>query len=75
MEVERGKLAGMFERLEALSPVSTLKRGYTLALNAEGELVGSVTRVSPGDAVELVMADGRVDTRAERVRRDDDPSR
>jgi exodeoxyribonuclease VII large subunit len=75
MEVERGRLTGMDERLEALSPVSTLKRGYTLALDSDGRTVGSVSRVSPGDAVELVMADGRVDTRAERVRPDDDPSR
>lgn len=72
MEVERGRLDGLLERLEALSPTSTLKRGYTLALDDKGDLVGSVSRVSPGDAMELVMADGRVDTRAERVRPDDD---
>ncbi|UCC93816.1 MAG: exodeoxyribonuclease VII large subunit [Thermoplasmata archaeon] len=72
MEVERGRLDGLLERLEALSPTSTLKRGYTLTLDAEGDLVGSVTQVSPGDAMELVMADGRVDARAEEVRPDDD---
>jgi exodeoxyribonuclease VII large subunit len=72
MEVERGRLEGLWERLEALSPTRTLHRGYTLALDSGGNLVGSVARVSPGDALELVMADGRVDTRAERVRRDDD---
>jgi exodeoxyribonuclease VII large subunit len=75
MEVERGRLVGAFERLEALSPSSTLKRGYTLALDADGQPLGSVSQVSPGDALELVMADGRVDTRAEKVRRDDDPNR
>jgi exodeoxyribonuclease VII large subunit len=72
MEVEQGRLDGLLERLEALSPTSTLKRGYTLALDAKGDLVGSVSRVSPGEALELVMADGRVDTRAEKVRPDED---
>jgi exodeoxyribonuclease VII large subunit len=72
MEVERGRLDGLWERLEALSPASTLRRGYTLALDSDGGLVGSAARVSPGDALELVMADGRVDARAERVRKDDD---
>jgi len=43
-----------------------------LALDGEGNMVGSVSRVTPGDAMELVMADGRVDARAERVRPDDD---
>jgi len=72
MEMERGRLEGLHERLEALSPTSTLERGYTLALDGEGNLVGSVSRVSPGDAMELVMSDGRVDARAERVRPNDD---
>jgi len=72
MEVERGRLGGHLERLEALSPTSTLRRGYTLALDKDGKLVSGVSAVSPGDALELVMADGRVDTRAERVRPDDD---
>ena len=72
MEVERGRLEGLYERLEALSPRSTMKRGYTLALDGDGNLVASVARVSPGDGLELVMADGRVEARAERVRRDDD---
>ncbi len=72
MEVERGRLEGLWERLEALSPLGTLRRGYALTLDGEGNMVGSVSRVSPGDALELVMADGRVDTRAERVRPDDD---
>jgi len=75
MEVERGRLDALQERLEALSPTSTLRRGYSLALDGRGELVTSVSRLSPGDPVELVMADGRVDTRTERVRPDDDQGR
>jgi exodeoxyribonuclease VII large subunit len=72
MEVEGGRLEGLWERLEALSPTSTLRRGYALTLDGDGNMVASVTRVSPGDPLELVMADGRVDARAERVRPDDD---
>jgi hypothetical protein len=41
-------------------------------LDGEGNLVASAERVSPGDPLELVLADGRVDARAERVRKDDD---
>ncbi len=75
MEVERGRLEALGEQLEALSPTSTLRRGYSLALDARGDLVTSVSRLSPGDPVELVMADGRVDARTERVRPDDDQGR
>ncbi len=72
MEVERGRLGSLSERLEALSPRGTLERGYAIALDAQGKLVSSVEGVSPGDQMELVLSNGRVDTRAERVRPDDD---
>jgi exodeoxyribonuclease VII large subunit len=72
MEVERARLEAVWERLEALSPRGTLRRGYALALDAKGNLVSGVDRVKPGDEMELVLSDGRVDARAERVRPDDD---
>jgi exodeoxyribonuclease VII large subunit len=74
MEVERGRLSSLEERLEALSPRGTLERGYSIALDDHGRLVSSVEGVSPGDQLELVLSDGRVDTRAERVRPDEDPT-
>jgi len=75
MERERSRLAGLWERLEALSPLGTLRRGYSMAMDASGGLVSSVDQVSAGDPLELVMADGRVDARAEGVRPDDDPKK
>ena len=72
MERERARLSSLEERLTALSPASTLERGYSMALDGEGNLITSVDRVRPGDAMEVVLSDGRVDARAERVRPDDD---
>jgi exodeoxyribonuclease VII large subunit len=71
MERERNRLASLWERLDALSPTSTLRRGYSIALDSKGDLVSTVEGVSPGDLMEIVLSDGRVDTRAEKVRRDD----
>jgi exodeoxyribonuclease VII large subunit len=72
MERERARLDSLEERLTALSPTSTLERGYSMALDVEGNLITSVDRVRAGDAMEVVLSDGRVDARAERVRPDDD---
>ena len=72
MERELTHLGSLWDRLEALSPVSTLQRGYSITLDAGGNLLSSVDGVSPGDLMELVLSDGRVDARAEKVRRDDD---
>lgn len=45
------------ERLELLSPVRTLRRGYTL-LTKEGRGVASSASLAPGDRVELTLCDG-----------------
>jgi exodeoxyribonuclease VII large subunit len=58
------------ERLEALSPASTLRRGYSVALGAGGRLVSSASQVTAGDALEVVLADGRVDTTVRKVSKD-----
>jgi exodeoxyribonuclease VII large subunit len=68
MERWRSRLGALGERLEALSPTATLLRGYSIALDEEGRPLSSVGQVSPGDALEVVLRDGRVDARAERVR-------
>jgi exodeoxyribonuclease VII large subunit len=70
MEREADRMGSLGERLEALSPHSTLQRGYSIALDTDGNLLSSVARVSPGDAMRVVLSDGRVDARAERVQRD-----
>jgi exodeoxyribonuclease VII large subunit len=75
MQVEGARLGSLMERLEALSPRATLERGYAIALDGQGGLVSSVEGVGEGDPLELVLSDGRVDTRAERVRPDDDQDR
>jgi exodeoxyribonuclease VII large subunit len=72
MERERARLEALEERLTALGPTSTLERGYSMTLDGEGNLITSVDGVRAGDAMEVVLSDGRVDARAERVRPDDD---
>ncbi len=57
-------------RLHALSPLATLERGYTIARDAAGRTIRSVTSLHAGDAVEIVFRDGvagaRVDETAPR---------
>ncbi|HTO05860.1 MAG TPA: exodeoxyribonuclease VII large subunit [Myxococcota bacterium] len=60
---ERGaaRLAGLAGRLDALSPLAVLGRGYTLAFReADGRLLRAPAEVSPGDAILLRLARGRI---------------
>jgi exodeoxyribonuclease VII large subunit len=46
-------------RLEALSPLATLERGYAIVRRVEsGRVVASVEQVVPGDALTVRVRDG-----------------
>ncbi len=57
-------------RLEALSPLSVLTRGYGFIEDAEGKTVTSIERISVDDTVKITMKDGSADAKITSVRKD-----
>jgi len=58
----RQALGHLLGRLDALSPLKVMQRGYALVYNETGERVlTSVRDVAPGDTVFVRLADGRLD--------------
>lgn len=47
-------------RLEDLSPLSIISRGYSVTRQPDGSIVKSVTQVSPGQTIAISVADGTV---------------
>ncbi|HEX9108254.1 MAG TPA: exodeoxyribonuclease VII large subunit, partial [Longimicrobiales bacterium] len=63
---ERGeRLARSAAQLEALSPLSALRRGYAVPLSPEGHGLRRAGEFSPGAAFRLRVVDGNVDCRVE----------
>ena len=58
---DRSLLAQRTAKLEALSPLGILSRGYSVAANAEGKVISSVNDVSAGDTFTLRLSDGTLD--------------
>jgi exodeoxyribonuclease VII large subunit len=48
--------------LAAVGPVATLKRGYAIVRREDGQIVRSVTAVTPGDTLEVQVVDGEFTT-------------
>jgi exodeoxyribonuclease VII large subunit len=63
-DAEHGRLAGLAGRLDALSPLSTLRRGYAVPLSGDGHVLRKVDEFTPGRRFVLRVVDGRVDCEA-----------
>lgn len=57
----RAELAMAAARLEDLSPLAVLARGFSIARDGSGAVVRSVADVSPGDVLAVTVSDGRLD--------------
>ncbi len=61
LTANRSILAQNSAKLEALSPLGILSRGYSVATNESGEVVSSVKDVSSGERLAIRLSDGTVD--------------
>jgi exodeoxyribonuclease VII large subunit len=61
-------LAALAGRLNALSPLATLERGYAVARGADGHTISSVRDVAAGSPLSVRLRDGEIDATAVRVR-------
>lgn len=68
----RSKLASLAAGLDALSPLNSLARGYSIVRSIKDDtLVKSVKAVESGERLEIRMTDGRVECVVERIEGDE----
>ena len=60
LQLRRAAFATASGRLQALSPISILERGYALVFDAAGALVKDASQVAAGDALTLRLARGTI---------------
>src|SRR5213079_2360248 len=63
LERQRHQLSAVSGRLDALSPLKILERGYSLARDAQGRVLKRVAQLAPGLAFRLRVTDGEVAAR------------
>ena len=62
------QLAVLSGRLQTVSPLSTLERGYALVLDAGGSVVRSTAQLKPGDTITARLADGVIGATVDRTK-------
>ncbi len=59
---EGARLATAAARLDALSPLAVLGRGYAIARTTDGRVLRRASDVAPGDSLRVRVAEGEVET-------------
>ena len=63
----RRPLESLASKLDALSPLKVLDRGYSLARGPDGSVLRSHQGLAPGDAITVTLRDGDLRTRIEEI--------
>jgi exodeoxyribonuclease VII large subunit len=61
----RSRIDGAAGRLNALSPLNILERGYSLVFDEEGKLVKDAAQVQPGERIRARLHRGEIRARVE----------
>jgi exodeoxyribonuclease VII large subunit len=59
LRIQRARLSGLSQRLEALNPQAVLGRGYAIVRGAGGAVIRSAQQVKIGDRLDIQVADGQ----------------
>ena len=69
----RNRLSLLAAKLDSLSPLNSLARGYSIVKSQkDGSLIKSVRALQPGDRIEVCLKDGRLDCTVENIKEDND---
>ena len=73
VKASRHRFDAAVGQLDSLSPLAVLGRGYSLTrLLPSGAIVRSAAQTRPGDAIEILLHQGVLDARVERLKERDD---
>ncbi|HEY1068877.1 MAG TPA: exodeoxyribonuclease VII large subunit, partial [Pirellulales bacterium] len=70
LHTQRTRLAELAAKLDALSPLGVLARGYSLTHAPDGALLRRAADAQPGDLLRTRLASGEVFSRVERITTD-----
>ena len=59
LSAEKEKFAELAAKLDALSPLKILSRGYSVT-KKDGHIINSISQVNPNDKIEVVLSDGNI---------------
>ena len=72
ISASRAQYAALAAKLDAMSPLKVLGRGYSIALNGEGRALRGASELAAGDKIRLLLARGEAECTVDSVKGDTD---
>ena len=66
-EQKKQCLIHLMDKLELVNPMGVLRRGYGMLKNDQEKVISSVSQITPGDRLAVVLQDGKVLAKAESI--------
>jgi exodeoxyribonuclease VII large subunit len=67
LKEKQAKLANAADKLDALSPLATLKRGYAIASTKDGQVIRTGKEVKPGDVLDVKVMQALIHCHVQKV--------
>lgn len=74
LDTKRGRLAQWARSLDAISPLNTLQRGYSISFDAQDQVLRQIDQVRKGERLRTQLADGSIESIVTHTTRDGLPS-
>ncbi|HWR66545.1 MAG TPA: exodeoxyribonuclease VII large subunit [Bellilinea sp.] len=65
--LRRAQVDGLSFRLQALSPLAVLQRGYAVLRGPDGRILQSISQVQPGDSISARIQDGELTAQVQKI--------
>jgi exodeoxyribonuclease VII large subunit len=70
IDIKKRDLSEAAARLEALSPLSVISRGYSISFTKSNEVIKSIKQVKKGDKIDTRLKDGQIHSTVENIKED-----
>lgn len=62
LSTKKHQFASVTAKLDAMSPLKVLARGYSMAQDQDGNLISSIHETQPGNQIQITLSDGTLST-------------
>lgn len=70
LQLQKQKYVSLLAKLDAMSPLKVLTRGYAMVQNQDHQVIRSVAQIDTGECVQITLSDGTINAKVTDIKED-----